>query len=48
MGPTIKEAQAKGVPILVNGKPSEYGYTGAQPGVTFDYIDYTAARQGPR
>jgi ABC-type sugar transport system substrate-binding protein len=43
MGPTIKEAQAKGVPILVNGQPSEYGYTGAQPGVTFDYIDYTAA-----
>jgi ABC-type sugar transport system substrate-binding protein len=43
MGPTIKEAQAKGVPILVNGQPSEYGYSGAQPGVTFDYIDYTAA-----
>jgi len=43
MAGTIKEAQAKGVPILVNGKPSEYGYSGAQPGVTFDYIDYTAA-----
>ena len=43
MGPTIKAAQAKGVPILVNGKPEEYGYSGPQPGVTFDYIDYTAA-----
>ena len=41
-GDTIKAAQAKGIPILVNGKPDEYGYTGAQPGVTFDYIDYTA------
>jgi ABC-type sugar transport system substrate-binding protein len=42
MGDTIKAAQAKGIPILVNGKPAEYGYTGAQPGVTFDYIDYAA------
>jgi ABC-type sugar transport system substrate-binding protein len=42
MGPTIKAAQAKGVPILVNGQPSEYGYSGPQPGVTFDYIDYKA------
>jgi ABC-type sugar transport system substrate-binding protein len=41
-GDTIKAAQGKGIPILVNGKPDEYGYSGAQPGVTFDYIDYTA------
>jgi ABC-type sugar transport system substrate-binding protein len=41
MGGTLKESQAKGIPILVNGKPAEYGYTGAQPGITFDYIDYT-------
>ena len=39
---TIKAAQAKGVPILVNGRPAEYGYSGAQPGVSFSYIDYTA------
>jgi ABC-type sugar transport system substrate-binding protein len=43
MGGTIKAAQSKGVPILVNGKPEEYGYDGAQPGVSFSYIDYTAA-----
>ena len=42
MGDLIKTAQAKGVPLLVNGQPSEYGFTGEQPGVTFDYIDYTA------
>jgi ABC-type sugar transport system substrate-binding protein len=42
MGDLLKSAQSKGVPVLVNGKPSEYGYTGAQPGITFDYIDYTA------
>jgi ABC-type sugar transport system substrate-binding protein len=42
MGGTIKSAQAKGVPILVNGRPQEYGYNGAQPGVSFSYIDYTA------
>ena len=43
MGDTLKAAQSKGIPILVNGKPDEYGYSGAQPGITFDYIDYTAA-----
>lgn len=43
MADTIKAAQAKGVPILVNGKPAEYGYSDAQPGVSFAYIDYTAA-----
>src|ERR1700712_5205792 len=43
MGGTIKAAQKKGVPVLVNGKPEEYGYDGAQPGVSFSYIDYTAA-----
>jgi ABC-type sugar transport system substrate-binding protein len=42
MADTLKAAQAKGIPMLVNGKPEEYGYTGAQPGITFDYIDYTA------
>jgi ABC-type sugar transport system substrate-binding protein len=42
MGGLIKTAQSKGTPILINGKPAEYGFTGAQPGVTFDYIDYNA------
>jgi ABC-type sugar transport system substrate-binding protein len=43
MAQLITTAQAKGVPMLVNGKPAEYGFTGAQPGITFDYIDQTAA-----
>jgi ABC-type sugar transport system substrate-binding protein len=42
MGDTIKAAQKKGVPILVNGRPEEYGYDGAQTGVSFSYIDYAA------
>jgi len=42
MGPVLKAAQAKGMPILVNGRPDEYGFSGPQPGVTFDYIDYAA------
>jgi ABC-type sugar transport system substrate-binding protein len=42
MGQILKTAQSKGVPILVNGKPDEYGYSGPQPGITFDYIDYEA------
>jgi ABC-type sugar transport system substrate-binding protein len=43
MAGTLKAAQSKKVPILVNGRPDEYGYSDAQPGITFDYIDYTAA-----
>jgi ABC-type sugar transport system substrate-binding protein len=43
MAGVIKAAQSKGVPILVNGKPEEYGFTGPQAGITFDYIDQTAA-----
>jgi ribose transport system substrate-binding protein len=42
MGPIIKTAQSRGIPILVNGRPDEYGFAGPQPGITFDYIDYTA------
>ncbi|WP_030439545.1 sugar ABC transporter substrate-binding protein [Actinoplanes subtropicus] len=42
MGPLLKTAQSKGVPVLVNGQPAEYGFTGPQPGITFDYIDYPA------
>jgi ABC-type sugar transport system substrate-binding protein len=43
MGPILKTAQSKGIPILVNGRPDEYGFSGPQPGITFDYIDYAAA-----
>lgn len=42
MLPIIKTAQAKGIPLLVNGRPDEYGFDGPQPGVTFDYVDYAA------
>jgi ABC-type sugar transport system substrate-binding protein len=42
-GDMLKKAQSKGIPILVNGKPAEYGYSGPQAGITFDYIDYTQA-----
>lgn len=42
MGATLKAAQAKGVPILINGTPQEFGYDGPQPGITFDYQDYAA------
>jgi len=43
MAPVLKTAQEKGIPILVNGRPDEYGFSGPQPGITFDYIDYAAA-----
>ena len=42
LGSVIKAAQSKKIPILINGRPDEYGYSDAQPGITFDYIDYTA------
>jgi len=42
MGPILKTAQSKGIPLLVNGRPDEYGFDGPQSGVTFDYIDYVA------
>ena len=42
MASVLKEAQAKGVPVLINGVPEDYGFTGAQKGISFDTIDYTA------
>jgi ABC-type sugar transport system substrate-binding protein len=42
MTTVLKAAQDKGVPILVNGKPDEWGFASPQAGITFDYIDYTA------
>jgi ABC-type sugar transport system substrate-binding protein len=40
MTQTLKTAQAKGIPALTNGVPSDYGFSGLQPGITFDVIDY--------
>ena len=39
-------AQSKGIPILINGTPQEYGFSGPRPGVTFDAIDYRAQGRG--
>jgi ABC-type sugar transport system substrate-binding protein len=39
---TLRMAQAKGIPALTNGVPSNYGYSSLQPGIIFDVIDYTA------
>jgi ABC-type sugar transport system substrate-binding protein len=38
----LKAAQAKGIPVLANGVPSDYGFSGLQPGITFDVVDYKA------
>ena len=43
MDTVLRAAQGKGIPVLVNGVPSDYGYSGLQPGITFDVIDYKAA-----
>jgi ABC-type sugar transport system substrate-binding protein len=38
----VRAAQAKGIPVLLNGVPGDYGFSGLQPGITFDVIDYKA------
>lgn len=38
----VKQAQEKGVPLILNGVPEAYGLTGLQPGISFDTIDYVA------
>jgi len=43
LGSTLKAAQGKGIPALTNGVPSDYGFSGLQPGIAFDVIDYKAA-----
>ena len=42
MASVLKEAQAKGVPVLINGVPADYGFSGPQAGISFDTIDYQA------
>jgi ABC-type sugar transport system substrate-binding protein len=39
---TLRTAQSKGIPALTNGVPSDYGFSGLQPGIIFDVIDYKA------
>jgi ABC-type sugar transport system substrate-binding protein len=42
MSDVVKSAQSKGVPLLINGVPADYGFDGPQPGISFDTIDYAA------
>ncbi len=38
----VKTAQAKKVPLVLNGVPEDYGLSGLQAGLTFAKIDYAA------
>lgn len=38
----LREAQDKGIPVFTNGRPEDYGFDGAQAGITFSAIDYEA------
>lgn len=40
VGPVLKEAQAAGIVAVVNGVPSDYGFSGLQKGITFSRIPY--------
>jgi ribose transport system substrate-binding protein len=42
IGPVVKTALDKGVAMLLNGVPEDYGLSGMQKGITFDRIDYEA------
>jgi ribose transport system substrate-binding protein len=42
IGPVVKTALDKGVAMLLNGVPEDYGLSGMQQGITFDRIDYDA------
>ena len=35
----IKSAQSKGIAVLASGQPSDYGYSGPAPGVSFNIFD---------
>ena len=38
----VQSALAKGVPMILNGTPEDYGLKGLEPGVSFSTIDYQA------
>jgi ABC-type sugar transport system substrate-binding protein len=38
----VRDAQAKGIPVVTTATPADYGFDGPQPGITFDAIDYKA------
>jgi len=37
----LRDAQAKGIPVVTNGAPKDYGFDGLQAGITFSTIDYS-------
>ncbi len=41
----VKTAQDKGVPMILNGTPEEFGLDGLGPGLSFSRIDYEAQGQ---
>jgi ABC-type sugar transport system substrate-binding protein len=41
----VATAQEKGVPLILNGVPADYGLDGLEPGVSFSTIDYQAEGQ---
>ena len=42
MKQVLQTAQSKGVVVVANGTPSQFGFSGLQPGLSFDNIDYNA------
>jgi ABC-type sugar transport system substrate-binding protein len=38
----VQDALDKGVPLILNGTPADYGLKGLEPGVSFSTIDYAA------
>ncbi|MBB6628190.1 sugar ABC transporter substrate-binding protein [Nocardioides sp. KIGAM211] len=42
MSALVKTALDKGVPMILNGTPADYGLDGLEPGVSFSTIDYAA------
>jgi ABC-type sugar transport system substrate-binding protein len=39
---TLQLAQSKGIPMVANGTPDQYGFNGLQPGLSFSNIDYAS------
>lgn len=42
MKQVLQTAESKGVVMVANGTPAQYGLSGLQPGLSFDNIDYNA------
>lgn len=42
VGPALLAAQAKGIVVIASGIPTDYGFTGAEAGMTFTNVDNAA------